>query len=77
MLSMYLTSVPVRVALNQKGRSNVHATFTKLGHKQIAVHNKLQKPFGDSVCMTKRVSSTVWETSNEIQSLTLHNTKLP
>lgn len=56
MLSMYLTSVPVKVALKQKGRTNMHATFTKLGNKQIAMHNKLQKPFGDIICMTKRVS---------------------
>lgn len=62
MLSMYLTSVPVRVALKQKGRSNMHATFTKLGNKQIAAHSRLQKPFGDIICMTKHVSTTDWET---------------
>lgn len=62
MLSMYLTSVPFRAALKQKLRSNVNATSIKLGHKQIAVHSKLPKPFGDIICMTKRVSSTDWET---------------
>lgn len=41
MLSMYLTSVPVSVTLKQKGKNNLHATFIKLGNKQIAVHNKL------------------------------------
>lgn len=62
MLSMYLTSVAVRVALKQTGRSNMHVIFTKLGNKQTAAHNKLQKPFGDIICMTKHVSSTDCET---------------
>lgn len=56
MLSMYLTSVPVNVALEQNGKNNMHVTYTKLGNKQIAVHNKLPKPFGDIICMTKHVS---------------------
>lgn len=56
MLSMYLTSVPVNVALEQNGKNNMHVTYTKLGNKQIAVHNKLLKPFGDIICMTKHVS---------------------
>lgn len=55
----------------QKVRSNVHATATKLGDKQIAARNKLQKQFGDIICMTKHVSSTDRETSNEIQRATL------
>lgn len=56
MLSMYLTSVPVIVALEHKGWNNMHATFTKLGNKQIAVHNKLQNI--DIICIINHVSST-------------------
>lgn len=62
MHSMYLTSVPVNVALKQNGKNNEHVIFTKLGNQQIALHKKLQKPFGDIICMTKHVSSTDWET---------------
>lgn len=60
MHSMYLTSAPVTVALKQTGRNNLHATSTKPTNKQIAECNKLQKPFGDIICMTKHVSSTEW-----------------
>lgn len=35
MLSVYLASVPVVVALEHKGWNNIHATFTNLGAKQI------------------------------------------
>lgn len=50
------SSAAVNVALEQNGKNNMHVTYTKLGNKQIAVHNKLPKPFGDIICMTKHVS---------------------
>lgn len=62
-LAMYLASAPVRDASETQGGGIMRAPLPQSRTaKQIAARDKLPKPFGDIICMTKHVSATDRET---------------